>query len=112
MNSCLTGATRDYGGFREDLVHAFLHHGAGAVIATALPILDAVGEALGRALFDPAALAQPTIGSLVVEARRQLARGACADIDSVRWGAWGMVHIHGNANASPPLQAPSDHGRQ
>ncbi len=105
MNSCLTGATRDYGGFREDLVHAFLDHGAGAVIATALPILDAVGEALGRALFDPAALAQPTVGSLVVEARRQLARGACADIDSVRWGAWGMVHIHGNADATPPLRA-------
>jgi hypothetical protein len=104
MNSCMTGGTRDYGGFREDLVYAFLHHGAGAVIATALPILDDVGEALGNALFDPAALVQPTVGSLVVEARRQLARRACADIDSVRWGAWAMVHLHGNAIASPPLQ--------
>lgn len=105
MNSCLTGRTREFGGFREDLVYALLDHGAGAVIATALPILDDVGEALGRALFDPAALAEPTVGSLVVEARRQLAQGACADIDSVRWGAWGMVHIHGNANAIPPLRA-------
>ena len=99
-------------GYREDLVHAFLHHGAGAVLATALPILDDVGEALGRALFNAAALARPTIGALVVEARRQLARGACADIDSVRWGAWGMVHLHGNANATHVFaDKPSHHGR-
>ena len=108
MNSCMTGRTHDHGGFREDLVSAFLDEGAGTVIASALPIYDSVGEAFGCALFSGTALAQPTVGGLVVEARRQLAFGECSDISSPKWGAWGMMHIHGNAEARPPLPKLSE----
>ena len=103
LNSCVTGRTREHGGQREDLVSALLNQGAGAVIASALPIYDSVGEALGEALFSEAALTQPTMGAYLVEARRQLARGICRDTGKPTWGAWGMVHLHGNALGTPPL---------
>ena len=103
LNSCMTGRVREHGGQREDLVEAFLKQGAGAVIATALPIFDSVGEALGRAMFSKSAIARKKLGDLVVEVRRQLANGVCADIDRPTWGAWGMVHLHGNAFAAGPF---------
>jgi hypothetical protein len=103
LNSCTTGRTREYGGQREDLVQSFLRHGAGAVIASALPIDDSVGEALGRSIFSPQALTKPTIGTLIVEVRRQLAAGLCEDIQKSTWGAWGMVHLHANASDIPPF---------
>jgi hypothetical protein len=104
LNSCYTGRTRAYGGRREDLVEAFLRHGAGAVISTSLPIYDSVGEALGRALLAPNALRCSDIGSMLVTARRVLALGHCRDLDSPQWGAWGMIHLHGNGWASLPAQ--------
>ena len=74
MNSCLTDATRDSGGFQEDLDHTFLCHGSDAVVATDLLILGDVGEAPCKVLFDRDALPQPTNGSLMVRARTQLTR--------------------------------------
>ena len=106
LNSCMTGLTREHGGEREDMVKAFLRHGAGAVIATALPIFDSVGEALGRAMFSEDSIVKQTIGKSVVEVRRQLAAGICSDIDKPTWGAWGAVHLHGNAFASSPFHNP------
>ena len=103
LNSCVTGRTREHGGQREDLVSALLSQGAGAVIATALSIYDSVGEALGEALFSEAALTQPMMGAYLVEARRQLAQGICRDREKPTWGAWGRVHLHGNALGTPPL---------
>ena len=103
LNSCMTGRTREFGGQREDMVEAFLKHGAGAVIATALPIFDSVGEALGGAMLSEEAIAKSKIGDVVVEARRQLAKGICRDIRRSTWGAWGMVHLHGNAIAAGPF---------
>lgn len=106
LNSCLTGRTREHGGLREDMVEGFLRHGAGAAIATALPIFDSVGEALGQAMFSEAAIAKPTIGESVVEVRRQLAAGLCSNIDQPTWGAWAMVHLHGNPLAAGPFYSP------
>lgn len=81
----------------------FLHQGATAVVATALPIYDSVGEALGKAMFSEDTLSRPTLGDWIVAVRRQLARGECADSRSTKWGAWAMVHLHGNAFAAPSL---------
>ncbi len=105
LNSCMTGRTKDHGGKREDMIDALLSHGAGAVLATALPIYDGVGEALGQALFSDETIARPTVGENIVAARRQLARGRCSDITSPFWGAWGMVHVHGRALATHPLHS-------
>ena len=103
LNSCYTGRTRAFGGRREDLVQAFLRHGAGAVVSTSLPIYDLVGEALGRALFSEQATQCVDIGSLLVTARRELAFGHCRDLNRPQWGAWGMIHLHGNGGATQPL---------
>ncbi len=103
LNSCLTGRARQAGGAREDLISTFLALGAGAVIATALPIYDVIGKALGEALFDPATARASDIASVVVGTRRRLAREVCADVESQFWGAWSMIHLHGNARATLPF---------
>jgi hypothetical protein len=103
LNSCLTGRARQSGGAREDLISTFLALGAGAVIATALPIYDVIGKALGEALFDPAIAESLDIASVVVGTRRRLAREVCADMESPFWGAWGMIHLHGSAHARLPF---------
>lgn len=106
LNSCLTGRARQVGGAREDLISTFLALGAGAVIATALPIYDVIGKALGEALFDPDIAQAGDIASVVVGTRRRLARELCADVDSPFWGAWGMIHLHGSARATLPFKPP------
>ncbi|MCU7841602.1 MAG: CHAT domain-containing protein [Candidatus Thiodiazotropha sp. (ex Troendleina suluensis)] len=100
LNSCLTGRVRQAGGVREDLISTFLALGAGAVIATAIPIYDVIGKALGEALFEPTSTQEHDISSFVVETRKCLAMGLCADVESPFWGAWGMIHLHGSALAA------------
>ncbi len=104
LNSCVTGRSRQAGGAREDLVHTLLDLGAGAIIASALPVYDAVGQALGESLFDPRINDAEDLGTAVLNARRHLASGLCADRSGPFWGAWSMIHIHGNARARLPFK--------
>lgn len=103
LNSCVTGRSRQAGGAREDLVHSLLALGAGAVVASALPIYDAVGQALGESLFDPRINDAQDAGTAVLQARRHLAAGLCAEPSGPFWGAWSMIHLHGNAQAHLPF---------
>lgn len=109
LNSCMTGRGRDAGGKREDLVSGFLAQGAGAVIATALPIYDDVGKALGQALFDSDLTSAADLASVVVATRRRLAKTICSDVNSPYWGAWAMIHLHGGAHSISPFD-PIDRG--
>jgi CHAT domain-containing protein len=99
LNSCHTGRSRTFGGAREDFVSALLLQGAGAVISTALPIYEDVGKALGEALFAPNLPENSDIATIVLQARQSLARDLCENIKTPFWGAWGMIHLHGNALA-------------
>jgi tetratricopeptide (TPR) repeat protein len=103
LNSCHTGRAHSFGGAREDLVAAMLSQGAGAVIASALPVIDEVGKALGEALFDPNIATQRDIGSVVLGVRRHLALQVYKDLNSPCWGAWGMIHLHGSGLAKMPF---------
>ncbi len=104
LNCCNSGRTRNYGGAREDLVSTFLRHGAGTVIATALPINDTVGKEFADTLFSPTIANKLSIGDQVLETRRSLANGLCSDVKKPFWAAWGMIHIHGSADAAVPFQ--------
>jgi tetratricopeptide (TPR) repeat protein len=104
LNCCNTGRIRNYGGDREDLVSTFLNHGAGAVIATALPIHDVVGKVFSKALFSRGIVNMQSIGDQVVEVRRSMATGLCRDTKESFWGAWGMIHIHGSSDANVPFR--------
>lgn len=107
LNSCVTGRSRQAGGAREDLISTLLTLGAGAVIASALPVYDLIGKALGEALFDPTIAQTNDIASVIVGARRRLASELCSDVESPYWGEWGLIHLHGNARATLPFkQAP------
>ncbi|MEO0566522.1 MAG: tetratricopeptide repeat protein [Pseudomonadota bacterium] len=101
LNCCNTGRTREHGGQREDFVDTLFSHGAGAIIATALPIYDAVGQALGRALLGKQVLRAPDLATGLLAARRAL---MVEDITSPFWGAWSMIHLHGRARATHPLK--------
>ncbi|TPW17203.1 MAG: hypothetical protein FD130_752, partial [Halothiobacillaceae bacterium] len=96
LNSCVTGRARQAGGAREDLIATLLTLGAGAVIASALPVYDLIGKALGEALFDPSIAQTNDIASVIVGARRRLARELCDDVESFYWGEWSMIHLHGS----------------
>lgn len=101
LNSCFSGRSRISGGAREDFVSSLLSAGAGAVIATAFPLHDGVGCAFGEALFN---IDQHSdLATIVVSARKRLSQQFCADLNSEIWGAWSMLHIHGNANVNFPL---------
>jgi len=103
LNSCYSGRTRGHGGRREDLVQAFLDHGAGAVIASALPMQDSLGPALSQAMLSEGALSISTIGDQVVEVRRQV-KAVLGDYrDGQAWGAWAMIHLHGGVGMVPPF---------
>jgi len=103
LNSCVTGRSRQAGGAQEDLVHNLLALGTGTVIASALPIYDAVGQALGESLFDPRVNDAQDVGTAVLKARRYLAEGLYAEPSGPFWGAWSMIHLHGNAQARLPF---------
>ena len=106
LNCCSTGQSREAGGQREDLVAALLSHGAGAVIAFAVPIRNAVGNKLGEVIFEPDS-GSTTVSQAVVHARRILALKLCHDIDGRQWGAWSMLHVHGNGFAKLPFGTES-----
>ena len=104
LNSCVTGRSRQAGGAREDLISTLLTLGAEAVIASALPVYDLIGKALGEALFDPAIAQTNDIASVIVGTRRRLASELCGDVESPYWGEWGLIHLHGNARAVLPFK--------
>ncbi len=103
LNSCFTGGIRTHGGDREDLIQAFLRNGSGAIIATPFPIFDDIGMAFGEALFTAQATPYTSIGNLVVASRRELATKHSHDVNSLKWGSWAMIHIHGTSNAASPI---------
>lgn len=105
LSSCMSGARRQFGGLRQDLVGRFLHHGAGSVIATALPVDDTVSARFGRAIIAPDDDAGTTIAARVLAARRLLAGDPQLALNSLVWGSWGRIHLHGAPHA---VFAPAD----
>jgi len=95
LSSCLTGNRRQFGGHREDLAGRFLFHGAGAVIATALPIDDNVVGRFGTTLLNNEGSSGCTISARVLKARRELALDSSLVQNSRVWGAWARIHLHG-----------------
>ncbi len=103
LNSCLTGRTREFGGQREDLAWAFLEEGAGAVIASALPVLDDMGAAFGELLYFDRGGEEDSRG---MAWRFAAARGFVERIwrhtKSPYWPAWSLFTYHGNPYARLP----------
>lgn len=109
LNSCYSGRTHDHGGLSENLVQSFLDYGAETVIASALPMQDSIGKMLSQSLFNSATLSKPTIGAQIVSMRNQIKNIAGNDTSQPTWGAWGMVHLHGNSLAKSCFLKPSSH---
>jgi hypothetical protein len=93
LNSCLTGRAREYGGQPQDLASMFLAEGAAAVIASALPVADSVGQVLGTDL-----------GDTIRKIRRLLARLTLAENLS-SYPTWCMIQYQGNPYLRLPLSA-------
>ncbi len=112
LNSCRTGRTRDFGGQREDLAWAFLAEGAEAVIASALPVYDVVGQMFGEALYAPTFASSKGMGQTLVEVRRLLERSTR---QSRMWPTWTLLTYHGNPYARLPhvedVEAKPDESR-
>lgn len=99
LNACVAGRVRSFGGAREDLIQAFLKHGAGAVIACPVPLPDKTG-----ALFGSALATQPKatrIGDRVVAARRAAAKAEAGLSHATDRWAW--IHLHDALYASGPF---------
>jgi len=103
LNSCQSGRVTQSGGEREDLIYHLLSNGAGAVVASAMPIYDIVGKAVGESLFLAENGKNAELSSVIVSLRRNLRKTVCKDLNSPHWGAWGFIHLHGNVNALLPF---------
>jgi tetratricopeptide (TPR) repeat protein len=105
LNSCRTGRTRDFGGQREDLAWQLLVEGAGAVIASALPVFDTMGSVFGEALYSPLFASPAGMGQTLVEVRRFL---ESATRSRRVWPSWSLLTYHGNPFARLPLAKIED----
>jgi hypothetical protein len=113
LNSCLTGRTRDFGGKREDLAGALLEQGAKAVIASPVPVSDAMGRLLGELLYKDYFLVEPDMACAFMKARATV-EWAFRKARSPIWPAWTLMHYHGNPFArlphTPPAQSKPERG--
>jgi len=99
LNCCRAGRVRDWGGKREDLAWALLNQGAEAVIASALPVYDAMGKILGESLYSPLVASTGGMGATLVRVRRLL---ASVSRSSMMWPTWALVTYHGNPYVELP----------
>ena len=102
LNSCLTGRAREYGGQSQDLAAMFLAEGAAAVIASALPVADSVGQVLGTAVY--ALAEEDELGDTVRKIRRLVAKLTLAENLS-SYPTWCMIQYQGNPYLRLPLSA-------
>jgi hypothetical protein len=102
LNSCLTGRAREYGGQPQDLADMFLAEGAAAVIASALPVADSVGQVLGTAVY--ALAGEDELGDTILKIRRLIARLTLAENLS-SYPTWCMIQYQGNPYLRLPLSA-------
>lgn len=102
LNSCLTGRAREYGGQSQDLAAMFLAEGAAAVIASALPVADSVGQVLGTAVY--ALAGEDELGDTVRKIRRLVAKLTLAENLS-SYPTWCMIQYQGNPYLRLPLSA-------
>ena len=106
LNSCLTGRTRGFGGQREDLAGALLEQGAKAVIASPMPVFDAMGRLLGELLYKDYFLSEPDMARAFMAARAAV-EWAFRKAQSPIWPAWTLMHYHGNPFACLPHAPPA-----
>jgi tetratricopeptide (TPR) repeat protein len=102
LNSCLTGRAREYGGQSQDLASLFLAEGAAAVIASALPVADSVGQVLGTAVY--ALAGDDELGDTIRKIRRLVAKLTLAENLS-SYPTWCMIQYQGNPYLRLPLSA-------
>jgi hypothetical protein len=107
LNSCFTGRTRGFGGQRDDLTGALLEQGAKAVIASPVPVFDAMGRLLGELLYKDYFLSEPDMACAFMEARAAV-EWAFRKARSPIWAAWTLMHYHGNPFARLPSAPPPE----
>ncbi len=72
LNACRTGQLREFGGIREDIAGAFLHHVADSVIAHRFPIGDAAGSAFAVLFYSASSGGDVAVGERLCFVRRML----------------------------------------
>lgn len=102
LNSCLTGRARDYGGQPQDLAALFLAEGAAAVIASALPVADSVGQVAGTAVY--ALAGEDALGDTIRKIRRLIAKLTLAQ-NLPSYPTWSMIQYQGNPYLHLPLSS-------
>ena len=101
LNSCFTGRTRDFGGQREDLAFTLLTEGAQAVIASALPVFDPIGQIFGTSLYAPCFQSPLGMATTLLHIRRFIER-ILRELNSPFWPTWSLLTYHGNPYALLP----------
>ena len=101
LNSCMTGATRDFGGQREDLAATLQAEGAESVIASCLPVYDQLGRLFGEVLYTPGFMSEEGMGRTLVYVRR-LVEWEARQKGWGSWITWALLTYHGNPFAHLP----------
>ena len=105
LNACYLGRTREHGGQREDLASVFIEEGAGAVIASPLPVFEGMGVTLGESFYQPDTWSKyGATAEIFMNVRLKIEkefRGKSI------WPAWVILAYHGNPFAVMP-HAPAN----